>query len=212
MTYANTMVKYLTDLLPENANLIYDVGKNLNYCTQSSIIKKDTKVYMSAGLGTMGYAIPASIGAYQGNMKPTFVFTGDGGAQMNIQELNTIVKNKLPIKIFVFNNRALGNIVMFQDVTFDKRHYATMEKENDYFSCDFYKIAEAYGMKGIYIDDYKKIVDYKNDLESNEPVLFDIAYEDCEALPGIVAGGDYINGGKVILNKELQDKVKELLK
>ena len=147
----------------------------------------------------MGYAIPASIGAYQGNEKPTFVFTGDGGAQMNIQELNTIVKNKLPIKIFVFNNRALGNIVMFQDVTFDKRHYATMEKENDYFSCDFYKIAEAYGMKGIYIDDYKKIVDYKNDLESNEAVLFDIAYEDCEALPGIVAGGDYL-GGRIIAN------------
>lgn len=211
MTYANTMVKYLTDMLPENANLIYDVGKNLNYCTQSSIIKKDTKVYMSAGLGTMGYAIPASIGAYQGNEKPTFVFTGDGGAQMNIQELNTIVKNKLPIKIFVFNNRALGNIVMFQDVTFDKRHYATMEKENDYFSCDFYKIAEAYGMKGIHIDDYKKIVDYKNDLESNEAVLFDIAYEDCEALPGIVAGGDYLGGGKVLLPDDLRIKVVELL-
>ena len=212
MTYANSMVKYLTDLLPENANLIFDVGKNLNYCTQSSIIKKETKAYMSAGLGTMGYAIPASIGAYQGNAKPTYVFTGDGGAQMNIQELNTIVKNKLPIKIFVFNNRALGNIVMFQDVTFDKRHYATMEKENDYFSCDFYKIADAYGIKGIHIDDYKKIANYKNDLESSEPVLFDITYEDCDALPGIVAGGDYISGGKVILNKELQDKVKELLK
>ncbi len=212
MTYANKMVKYITQMLPDNSNLLYDVGKNLNYCTQSSVIKNSTKVYMSAGLGAMGYAIPASIGAYNGNNNPTFVFTGDGGAQMNIQELNTIVKKKLPIKIFVFNNRALGNIVMFQDVTFDKRHFATMEKENDYFSCDFHKIAVAYGMKGIYLNDYKKIDDYKNDLESNEPVLFEIEYEDCDTLPGIVAGGDYINGGKVILNKELQDKVRELLK
>lgn len=212
MTYANKMVKYITDVLPKNSNLIYDVGKNLNYCTQSCIIKNNTKVYMSAGLGAMGYAIPASIGAYLGNKKSTFVFTGDGGAQMNIQELNTIVKNKLPIKIFVFNNRALGNIVMFQDVTFDKRHYATMEKENDYFSCDFHKIAEAYGMKGIYIDDYKKIIDYRNDLESSEPVLFDIEYEDCESLPGVVVGGDYINSGKVLLDKELQEKINLLLK
>ena len=212
ITYGNEIVRVVTELLPNNSNILFDVGKNLNYCGQSSIIKDDTDVYMSAGLGSMGYAIPASIGAYIGNKKLTCAFTGDGGAQMNIQELNTIAKNKLPIKIVVFNNKALGNIMMFQEVTFESRYVATSEKENDYFSCDFAKIAEAYGVKGIKLNDINDIIKFKDDLYSDLPVLFEIIYDDCPLLPSIVAGGDYITGGQVKLSVETQSAITNVLK
>ncbi len=115
LTFANILVKKITHMLPSNSNYVFDVGKNLNYCTQSAVIRENTTVFMSAGLGTMGYAIPAAIGLAYGSEKPIYVFTGDGGAQMNIQELNTVAKNHLPIKMFVFNNKALGNIRIFQE-------------------------------------------------------------------------------------------------
>ena len=143
ITAANKMCRDITSLFPDDANLLFDVGKNLTYATQSSIIKQNSRVLFSAGLGTMGYSIPAAIGAHYGNHKPSYVITGDGGAQMNIQELNTIVKNSIPAKIFVLNNRALGNIRIFQENYLNSHFVATGEKEGDYFSCDFVAIAEA---------------------------------------------------------------------
>ena len=210
MTYANKLIRNITDLLPSNANLVFDVGKNLNYCTQSSVIKDETKVYMSAGLGTMGYAIPASIGIAYASDKPIFVFSGDGGAQMNIQELNTIAKNNLPIKIFILNNKALGNIRIFQENYLDSRFVATSEKEGDYFSCDFSSIANAYGIEGIKVNSFEELLKHKDKLMSNEAVLFEIMYEDCPALPGIVAGGEYLKEGTGI-SVEVIEKIKKLM-
>jgi acetolactate synthase-1/2/3 large subunit len=211
MTEGNEMYKYITALLPESSNIVFDVGKNLTYGGQSGITKMDSTVFMSAGLGTMGYAIPGAIGAAYGNHKPTYAFTGDGGAQMNIQELNTIAKNKLPIKIIVFNNRALGNIRIFQEQYLDSRFVATSEKEGDYFSCDFKAIAEAYGIKSIKLDYYENIQNYQNDLDSDEAVLFEITYEDCPALPGIVAGGEFLKEDTGIERQTIK-KIKELMR
>jgi acetolactate synthase-1/2/3 large subunit len=192
LTLGNEMYKQITSCLPDNANIVFDVGKNLTYGGQSGVFKCNSNVFMSAGLGTMGYAIPGAIGAYYGNHNPTYAFGGDGGAQMNIQELNTIVKNKLPIKIFIFNNKALGNIRIFQEQYLDGRYVATSEHEGDYFSCDFVAIAKAYGMKAIRLDNCKNIQDYSQELFGGEAVLFEIVYDDCSVLPGIVAGGDFL--------------------
>lgn len=210
MTFANKLVRDITAILPEQSNLVFDVGKNLNYCTQSSVIKKDMSVFMSAGLGTMGYAIPAAIGISYASNKPTFVFAGDGGAQMNIQELNFIAKNYLPLKIFVLNNKALGNILIFQDNYLGSRHVATTEKEEDYYSCDFVKIARAYGIEAIKIDGAEALQLYKSELNNDKPFLFEIVYEDCPSLPGIVAGGDYLAEGSSI-STSIIEKIKGLL-
>ena len=193
MTYGNKIFRDITENLPENANIIFDVGKNMTYGGQSSVIKKSSKVFMSAGLGAMGYAIPAAIGVMYGNKNPTYAFTGDGGAQMNIQELNTIAKNKLPIKIFVFNNKALGNIRIFQEQYLESRYVATGEEEGDYFSCDFKLVAEAYGIQSFRIENSESIIKLKDKLYDNYPCLFEILYEDCPVKPGIVAGGDFLN-------------------
>lgn len=194
ITPGNEIMEKITQLLPEDANIVLDVGKNLIYGAQSAVIKEKTACFLSAGLGTMGYAIPAAVGAFYGNGRPTYAFAGDGGAQMNIQELNTIAKNHLPIKLFVLNNRALGNIVMFQKQYLGSRIVATSETEGDYFSCDFKKIAEAYGIRAYSIEP-EDIVHYKEQLTDGRAALFELNYEDCECLPGIVAGGDFIGGG-----------------
>jgi len=210
LTFANILVKKITHMLPSNSNYVFDVGKNLNYCTQSAVIRENTTVFMSAGLGTMGYAIPAAIGLAYGSEKPIYVFTGDGGAQMNIQELNTVAKNHLPIKMFVFNNKALGNIRIFQENYLDSRYVATSEKEGDYYSCDFTAIASAYGIEGIKINNLDDFEAYKEKLEDNKPVLFEIIYEDCPALPGIVAGGEYLKENTGISHDTIQ-KIKSLM-
>lgn len=195
LTEGNLVLKNLTKVLPVNANLLLDVGKNLTYGGQSAVIKEKTSLYMSAGLGTMGYALPAAIGAYYGNAKPTIAIMGDGGAQMNIQELNTIIKNKLPIKIIVLNNKALGNIRIFQEQYLNSRFVATSEEEGDYFSCDFRKIAQAYEMKSYRLEEKDEIDRLEEILNCEETILIEIVYGDCPVLPGIVAGGEFLKEG-----------------
>ena len=204
MTEANQMCREITAMLPNMSNLIFDVGKNLTYATQSSIIKDNSHVLFSAGLGTMGYSIPAAIGAHYGNHKLSYVITGDGGAQMNIQELNTIAKNSIPAKIFVLNNKALGNIRIFQENYLDSHFVATGEKEGDYFSCDFVAIAKAFGLKGIKLNSVYELKNHSDLLFNNDAVLFEIEYEDCPALPGIVAGGEFLKRNTGISNEIIE--------
>ena len=211
MTQANSMCREITSMLPDDVNLTFDVGKNLTYATQSSVINDKTRIYFSAGLGTMGYAIPAALGTHYGNHKLTYVFAGDGGAQMNIQELNTIAKNNIPAKIFIFNNKALGNIRIFQENYLDNHFVATGEKEGDYFSCDFAAIANAYGIKGVKLAKVNDLVNYKDLLTNSEAVLFEIEYDDCPAGPGIVAGGEFLKEGTGIPTTII-DKIKDLMK
>ena len=203
MTYANCMCRDITEFFPIDANLLLDVGKNLNYATQSSVIKEKTEIYFSAGLGSMGYAIPAAMGTFYGNHRLSYVITGDGGAQMNIQELNTIVKNKIPAKIFVLNNKALGNIRIFQENFLNSHFVATGEKEGDYFSCDFAAIAKAYGMKGFKLSSATELKKHSDLLINDEPILFEIEYDDCPAAPGIVAGGEFLKEGTGISNEDI---------
>lgn len=210
-TLVNDFLEKLTDEFPNNSNLLFDVGKNLTYCCQSSKVKKQTKIYGSFGLGSMGYSLPASIGAYYGNHSPTFCFMGDGGAQMNIQELNTIAKNNLPISIFVFNNHSLGNIRIFQKKFLDSRYVGTMEENNDYFSCNFSKIAEAYGINSFVIDDLSNIEKIRELLNNKKPVLFEINYEDCDLYPDIAAGGNYLNENNEKIPEGILKQVKNLL-
>lgn len=206
ITLGNSLANQITCQFPEDANIVLDVGKNLTYCGQSAVIKNNTQVYMSAGLGTMGYALPAAIGIYYGNHRPTYVIMGDGGAQMNIQELNTIVKNKLPITIIILNNKALGNIRIFQEQYLDSRYVATSEKENDYFSCNFAEIGKAYGIKTKSV----KILDEKPTIKIYESELTEIIYNDCPVLPGIVAGGEYLKADDELDDAKI-DKIRRFM-
>lgn len=210
VTFGNKLVYAITSIIPENANIVCDVGNNLVYCEQSSVVNDETRMYESAGLGAMGYSVPAAVGIAIGTNRNTYSFTGDGGAQMNVQELNIIAKLELPIKIIVFNNKALGHIIIFQDHYLDYRHIATIESKGDYYSCDFSKIANAYGIRSCKIKSIDDVLKYKDELCDKMPFLMEIEFDDYEMLPNIHGGLDpLINGPK--LTKDVENRINQII-
>ena len=126
-----------------NSIVVSDCGANLCWIYQP--YQPDSSFLFTAGGNSpMGYSLPAAIGAQISNPKKTvYCFIGDGGLQMNIQELQTVIKYELPIKIIIQNNFGYGIIKQFQDAYFGSRYFATGE---GYSQPDFKKIAEAYGI------------------------------------------------------------------
>ncbi|HBQ54968.1 MAG TPA: acetolactate synthase 3 large subunit, partial [Erythrobacter sp.] len=104
----------------------------------------------SGGLGTMGYGLPAAIGAQLGNPDSLVIdIAGEASIQMNIQELGTASQYRLPVKVFILNNEYMGMVRQWQELTYESRY------SNSYSDSlpDFVKLAEAYGWKGIRIED-----------------------------------------------------------
>lgn len=141
----NNFVKNISKLIPDGLTVTTDVGQNQVWVAQSYQVKKEQKILFSGGHGAMGYSLPAAIGVYYATQKPVISFNGDGGIQMNIQELEFIRREKLPIKIIVFNNYALGMIRHFQEMYFQCNYTQTVYGRG-YETPDFEKIAEAYHM------------------------------------------------------------------
>ena len=159
--------KYLQD-----EDICVDVGQHQMWTAQSLNIKATQRVLFSGGMGAMGFALPASIGACIGANKRTIVIAGDGGIQMNIQELEVINRRKLPIKIFVLNNKNLGMVRQFQELYFDKKYLGTID---DYSVPNLVDIAKAYAIKARKIDDISKLeIELKDIFSSNEPELINI--------------------------------------
>ena len=153
-----------------------DVGSHQMWTAQSIEIYEDQLFLTSGGMGAMGYALPASIGAcFAMDLKPVVVIIGDGCMQLNIQELQTIVRNKLPVKIVVMNNKNLGMIRQFQDSYFESRYQSTYW---GYSAPDFEKIAKAYEINAITISTEEEMEDAVkwmwNDQNVNSPVLLQV--------------------------------------
>ena len=140
-------LEYLNLQLPNDSIIIPDEGGHLVWSMQSLEPKGNQRVFSNFGNSSMGYGLPAAIGASIGNDKPIICIDGDGGFQMNIQELQTVKHYNLPIKIFIMNNNCYGIIKQFQDAYFDSRYTAT--EKQDYTAPDFIKVANAYGIKSI---------------------------------------------------------------
>jgi acetolactate synthase-1/2/3 large subunit len=142
----NTLMREMSRFVPDNTVITTDVGQNQVWAAQSFLVKEKQQILFSGGLGAMGYSLPAAIGAYYGTKKNVVSINGDGGMQMNIQELQFIKREQLPIKIVVFNNQALGMIRHFQEMYFDSRYIQTVRKEG-YCAPSFQKLAAAYDME-----------------------------------------------------------------
>lgn len=149
-----------------------DVGQHQMWVAQSLVAKNNQRVLFSGGMGAMGFALPCSIGASIGSGKRTIVIAGDGGIQMNIQELEVIKRRNLPIKIFVLNNKNLGMVRQFQELYFDKRYLGTIY---DYSVPNLVAIATAYGIKSRKIENLETLEENLIDIFSNnEPELINI--------------------------------------
>lgn len=151
----NIFVHELSKKAKQIKYFIADVGNNQMWAAQSLELSKEQLFITSGGMGAMGFALPAAIGAtLASNNSSTVVIAGDGGFQVNIQELQTVVRNKLPIKIIILNNKCLGMIRQFQDSYFDSRYQSTYW---GYSAPDFEQVGIAYGIDSISIKDEDEI-------------------------------------------------------
>lgn len=170
----NKIVSKLSEIIKENTIITTDVGQNQVWVSQSFIVKNGQRIIYSGGHGSMGYSLPAAIGAYYAKKSSVICFCGDGGIQMNIQELQFIIREKIPIKIIVLNNKSLGMIRHFQEMYFEKCYTQTMENTG-YSVPDFCKIADAYGINNIKVYDIEKQVNKISEMiNSDQPALIQI--------------------------------------
>ena len=141
----------------EDEIFILDTGSALTWGMQGLKIKEGQKLFSAFGNSPMGYALPASIGASLAlNKREINCIIGDGGFKMNVKELETAVKNKLPIKIFIMNNHEYGMIKQFQDVWF-KSNYAASDIKGGLGDANLLKISESYGAKIIQINNIEEM-------------------------------------------------------
>ncbi len=156
------VIRMASEKTNHEAVLVTDVGQQQMVAARYFKFRKSKSVVTSGGLGTMGYALPASMGAQLGAPDRTVVAViGDGGFQMTIQELGTIWQNNLPVKIIILNNNFLGMVRQWQQLFFEKR-YSFTELHNP----DFIKIGEGFGIPG-----HK--VEKREDLDSGLQKMFD---------------------------------------
>jgi len=172
----NLLIHTLSQNSPLSKCFLADVGSHQMWSAQSIELSKDQLFLTSAGMGAMGYALPAGIGAcFALNLQPVVAIIGDGCMQINIQELQTIARNKLPVKIVILNNKNLGMIRQFQDSYFESRYQSTYW---GYSAPDFEKIAIAYGINSITIskeEEMESAVKWMwNDTNIGQPVLLQI--------------------------------------
>ncbi len=141
----------------KEAVIITDAGGTLTMTMQGFSIRKEQSLFSAFNHSPMGYAFAAAIGAhYAAPNKQIICITGDGGMNMNIQELETYIHNKLPIKVFIMNNKEYGIIKQTQDTWMNSRYVAS-DKKSGLGSPDFVKIAQAYGIATETIDDHTEL-------------------------------------------------------
>ncbi len=167
-------VKFIEEVskyIPENSIITADVGQNQMILSQGFVLKKNQRILHSGGLGCMGFSLPASIGAKFASPNSTIVaFSGDGGFQMNIQELQQISARRLPIKCFIFNNNSLGMIQELQKKFLGETFYGT---KIGYSVPDLEKIAIAYNLEYFKITEFEDIMSLKEIFLNDKPYLID---------------------------------------
>ena len=188
----------------DEAILVTDVGQHQMLVSQYAAITEKKKLIMSGGLGTMGYGLPGAIGAKIGNPDtPVIMVSGDGGMQMNIQELATAVLEELPIVCCIFNNTYLGMVRQWQKLFYGKRYSMTnlrsgaLSRRTDgqeypEYTPDFIKLAESYGAKGIRVTETEEIAAAFEEAKKNtkRPTIIEFIIDPEEMVyPMIKPGG-----------------------
>ena len=141
----NNFIHKLSKFSKKASVFVADVGQHQMWAAQSLELCKNQRFITSGGMGSMGFGLPASIGAaFTKSPSPIVLIAGDGGFQSNIQELQTVVHHNLPIKIVILNNRCHGMVRQFQEKLFDKRYQSSLW---GYSAPNFEKIALSYRIK-----------------------------------------------------------------
>ena len=181
------VVRAVSEATHHEAVLVTDVGQNQMMAARYFKYTKNRSIITSGGLGTMGFGLPAAIGATFGRPDRTVcVFMGDGGLQMNLQELGTIMEQQAPVKMILMNNNYLGNVRQWQAMFFGGRYSFTPMVNPDYM-----KIAEAYGIPSRRVIEREDLQDaIREMLATDGPFLLETCViEEGNVLPMTPPGG-----------------------
>ena len=184
------VIRQMSELLGGDAIIVSEVGQNQMWTAQHYCFKNPRTWITSGGLGTMGYGLPAAMGAHFARSDlPVFDVAGDGSIQMNIQEFGTISHNKIPVKIAILNNRFLGMVRQWQELFYDRRYSFT-----ELPPVEFVKIANAYGIEGVKVESPDDVMPaLRVALDCDGPFVMDFRIEREENVFPMVPTGAAIN-------------------
>jgi acetolactate synthase I/II/III large subunit len=184
------VIRQMSELLAGDAIIVSEVGQNQMWTAQHYCFKNPRTWITSGGLGTMGYGLPAAMGAHFARPDlPVFDVAGDGSIQMNIQEFGTIAHNRIPVKIAILNNRFLGMVRQWQELFYDRRYSYT-----ELPPVEFVKIANAYGIEGVKVETPEEVMPaLKASLDCDGPFVMDFRIEREENVFPMVPAGAAIN-------------------
>ena len=181
------VIETISELADEDAIIGVDVGQHQMWTAQFYNFRSPRSWLSSSGLGTMGYGFPAALGAQMAFPdRQVIAFVGDGGFQMTLNDLATMVQYRVPVKIVVLNNRSLGMVRQWQEIFFEKR-YCDIDLN---FSPNFAKLAESYGIRASRVEHRADVKDaIREMLSDREPRLIDFWVDPTENCYPIVPPG-----------------------
>lgn len=185
--YAPLLLKQLSDRKPKDSVVTTDVGQHQMWSAQHMTYSRPENFITSSGLGTMGFGLPAAVGAQVARPKDTVIcISGDGSFMMNVQELGTVKRKQLPVKIVLLDNQRLGMVRQWQQLFFQERYSETTLTDNP----DFLMLARAFGIPGQHItrkDQVEAALDAM--LASEGPYLLHVSIDELENVWPLVPPG-----------------------
>ncbi|MEH6894255.1 acetolactate synthase large subunit [Bacillus velezensis] len=181
------LIEYIHQFTNGEAIVATDVGQHQMWAAQFYPFRKADKWVTSGGLGTMGFGLPAAIGAQLADRNATVVaILGDGGFQMTLQELDVIRQLNLPVKVVILNNECLGMVRQWQEIFYEERYSESKFSAQP----DFVKLSEAYGIKGVRISSEEEAEEeLKKVLSSKDPAVIDVRVAKSEKVFPMIAPG-----------------------
>ncbi|QNK32625.1 acetolactate synthase 2 catalytic subunit [Serratia sp. JUb9] len=194
--YAPLLLKQLSERMPADAVVTTDVGQHQMWSAQHMTFNRPENFITSSGLGTMGFGVPAAVGAQIARPEDTVIcVSGDGSFMMNVQELGTIKRKQLPVKIVLLDNQRLGMVRQWQQLFFDGRYSETNLSDNP----DFLTLASAFGIPGQRITRKDQVAEALDALlNSDGPYLLQVAIDELENVWPLVPPGA---GNETMLEK-----------
>jgi acetolactate synthase-1/2/3 large subunit len=201
--HPSTQIRETQELLPQyvltelskatngEALIVTGVGQHQMWAAQYCDFQEPNTLITSGGLGTMGFEVPAALGAKLGRPEKTiWSVAGDGGFQMTMCDLATAVENNADIKFAILNNGRLGMVHQLQDLSYDRNHFATIYSGNP----DFVKLAEAYGIAGIRVTEKERTAEaIQQAMETPGPVIVDFMVRETENVFPWIPAGESVN-------------------
>ena len=169
----NALLETISDHIEDNTVVCCDVGQHQVWTSQSFNLKSGQQLLVSGGHGAMGFALPAAIGAHYATGQKTVAICGDGAFQMNIQELQWVFREQVPVTMIVLNNQSLGLIQQQQDDIFDSV-YAGSVATGGYSAPDFTAVAEAFGINAKTVSSGEELAEALQEMDSEKPRLVQV--------------------------------------